>query len=131
MKHFKKMNLLIVFVILMVLVSSCSKDSSKGKDILREFEDTLWESGKGSIYLEFFPDTVNINIKVSPSTEPSDINLEGFDLEKYKIGTWEDISIEKQGKDNIKIFNDDISLEFEIISDNEIKDSDGNIFKKR
>lgn len=129
----KKNSLLIIFIIcLLFLVTSCSKNSDETKDISDEFENTTWETGKHSMYLRFYPNAVDVNIKVTPDMEPSDIDLDNFDLDKYIMGLHENIFIEKHGKDIIKIYNDnDLNLEFKIISDNEMKDSDGNIFKKR
>lgn len=121
-------------ICLLVVATSCSNDANEIKDVTSEFENTTWKTGKNSIYLRFDYNEVAINVEVTPETEPSDLNenLDNFNSDKYIIGYHKNVTVEKHGKDTIKIFNDeDLDLEFEMISDNEMKDSNENILKKK
>lgn len=117
---------LILCIIIISLGAACSKE-----DITGGFANTRWVSSDNVFVLEFIDKTLVIkdgNIKP---------DMDGKDFEKYEnykdlyeVGTYEKVRVEKDG-DNIKVSNKDgLDLEFESISDDEVKDKEGNIFKK-
>lgn len=127
---FGKRNLIFLSILVLTFIFStaCSNDTS---NVLSEFEKTTWETGPNSIYFSIDDNSMKISIKANADSEPSDFDLDNFDYDKYIIGQHDNISIEKTDE-NIRIYNDDeLDLEFKIISESELEDKDGNIFKKK
>lgn len=119
--------LLILCLIIISLGVACSKE-----DITEEFTNTRWVSSDNVFVLEFADKTLIIE------DENVKLDMDEKDFEKYEsykdiyeIGVYEKVKVEKDG-DNIKISNKDgLDLEFESISDDEVKDKEGNIFKRQ
>lgn len=128
-KSVKKLVLSFIVFFILILTTACT--NNKTEDVLNNFENTVWQTKPNAIYFEVFYDSMVMDIDVIPSTTPADIDLDNFDPDKYISGHHKNIFIEKTGK-NLKIYNDDeLDLEFKIISENELEDKDGNVFTKQ
>lgn len=129
-KIFGKRNIIFLSILVLTFIFStaCSNDTA---NVLSEFEKTTWETGLNSIYFSIDDNSMKISIKANADSKPSDFKLDNFNSDKYIIGQHDNISIEKTDE-NIRIYNDDeLDLEFKIISESELEDKDGNIFKKK
>ncbi|MBU3192452.1 hypothetical protein [Clostridium algidicarnis] len=121
-----KKTLLFLCLIIFSLSVACSN-----KNITEEFSNTTWESSDKLLALKFTSDSLSIDINVKPDINETDIEKGKKYEEIYDMGTHKNVKVEKNDN-NIKIFNKDgLNLEFEIISESEIKDKDNNVFKKK
>ncbi|MBU3204381.1 hypothetical protein [Clostridium algidicarnis] len=121
-----KKTLLFLCLIIFSLSVACSN-----KNITEEFSNTTWESSDKLLALKFTSDSLSIDINVKPNINETDIEKGKKYEELYDMGTHKNVKVEKNDN-NIKIFNKDgLNLEFEIISESEIKDKDNNVFKKK
>ncbi|MBU3206475.1 hypothetical protein [Clostridium algidicarnis] len=121
-----KKTLLFLCLIIFSLSVACSN-----KNITKEFSNTTWESSDKLLALKFTSDSLSIDINVKPDINETDIEKGKKYEEIYDMGAHKNVKVEKNDN-NIKIFNKDgLSLEFEIISESEIKDKDNNVFKKK
>lgn len=108
--------------------SNTNKESS---NTTKEFSNTTWESSDKLLALKFTSDSLSIDINVKPDINETDIEKGKKYEEIYDMGTHKNVKVEKNDN-NIKIFNKDgLNLEFEIISESEIKDKDNNVFNKK
>lgn len=121
-----KKALLFLCLIIFSLSVACSN-----KNITEEFSNTTWESSDKLLALKFTSDSLSIDINVKPDINETDIEKGKKYEEIYDMGTHKNVKVEKNDN-NIKIFNKDgLNLEFEIISESEIKDKDNNVFKNK
>ncbi|WP_029451230.1 hypothetical protein [Clostridium algidicarnis] len=121
-----KKTLLFLCLIILSFSVACSN-----KNITEEFSNTTWESSDKLLALKFTSDSLSIDINVKPNINETDIEKGKKYEEIYDMGTHKNVKVEKNDN-NIKIFNKDgLNLEFEIISESEIKDKDNNVFNKK
>lgn len=121
-----KKTLLFLCLIIFSLSVACSN-----KNITEEFSNTTWESSDKLLALKFTSDSLSIDINVKPDINMTDIEKGKKYEDIYDMGAHKNVKVEKNDN-NIKIFNKDgLNLEFEIISESEIKDKDNNVFNKK
>lgn len=129
-KILSKRSFMFLSILIFVLIFSTAC-SNENEDLLEDFNNSIWRSNSEAIEFSIVHNTININQVIKPDMDPEDFNLDGFDQYKDILGLHENISIKRRDK-NLKIYNnDELDLEFKIISENELEDGDGNIFKRR
>lgn len=123
------------FFILFLFLSSILLVSCSDKNNIIEFStitNTTWISEDNALVLKFGENNLSIEMNVKPTMEESDFNKLNKYKDIYTLGNFEDIKIEKSEENNdLRVYNDDLNISFEIISKNKIKDESDNIFSKK
>lgn len=122
-----KLTKISLIIISIILIASCSKNN-----VLDDYINTEWITEDNALTLRFIEtDKLSIEGITKPFLDDKDIEKMKKYKDYYNTGVFENIKIDKED-DKIRIYNkDELDLTFEIIYENEFKDSEGNIFKKK